>query len=56
MYSSYSNKPATVRPPHLTELIDHGQHTVEFGVIAMEVQFRLEEEDILSNERRISYP
>lgn len=55
MYSSYSNKPATVRHPPFTELVNRGRHTVEFGVVAVEVQFRLEEEDVLPNERRISY-
>ena len=55
MYSSYSNNPATVRHQPFTELVNRGRHTVEFGVVAVEVQFRLEEEDVLPNERRISY-
>ena len=55
MYSSYSNKPAIVRHSPFAELVTPGRHTVEFGVVAVEVQFRLEEEDVLPNERRISY-
>lgn len=38
----------------MKELIDSGQHTVEFGVIAVEGQLRLKEEDVFPNERRIS--
>lgn len=56
MYSSYSNKPATVRHSPFAELVDRGRHTVEFGVVAVEAQFRLEKEDVLPNERCISYP
>lgn len=56
MYSSYSNKPAIVRHSPFAELVTPGRHTVEFGVVAVEVQFRLEKEDVFPNERCISYP
>lgn len=55
MYSSYSNRPKIVRRLPSTEPINRGRHTVEFRVVLVEAQFRLQEEDVLPNERRISY-
>lgn len=55
MYSSYSNNPAYVRLTYLNSFRPR-PHTVEFGVLAVEIDLRLEEKHIFANEGAVSYP
>jgi hypothetical protein len=56
MYSSYSNKPASVRQHSAPGPNNPEQHTIEFRVVTVEGQLRLEEKHVFANQRSVSYP
>lgn len=53
MYSSYSNNPMHVRTTHSNSKSSR-QRTIEFGVLAMKIELRLEEKDIFTDQWSIS--
>jgi hypothetical protein len=54
IYSSYSNSPALVSPGPGVASEYQGKRAVEFRMITVELEFRLEEEDVFANKRGIS--
>jgi hypothetical protein len=54
IYSSYSNNPALVSPGLGFKSECQGERAVEFRMVAVEIELRLEEEDVFANKRGIS--